>query len=110
MSVQTQINNQPQNQAQPQTVSVPANVPPPYVAPPTPPTPPPIQMTPEQQEFLNVINDLIAGAQELSYEMATLDPEIVHKVPEIKDLLEAGKRVVGAVKRLNKLIRVRTPR
>jgi len=107
MSVQTQNSNQPQNQAQPQTVSVPANVPPPYVAPPTPPTAPPMQMTPEQQAFLNVINDLIAGAQELSYEMATLDPEITHKVPEIRDLLEAGKKVVNAVKRLHKLIRTR---
>jgi len=106
MSVQTQPQTQPQNQTQTQTVSVPANVPPPYVNPPT----PPVAITPEQQEFLNVINDLIAGAQELSYEMATLDPEIIHKVPEIKDLLEAGKRVVGAVKRLHKLIRARTGR
>jgi len=106
MSVQTQPQTQPQNQSQAQTVNVPANVPPPYVNPPT----PPVTITPEQQEFLNVINDLIAGAQELSYEMATLDPEIVHKVPEIRDLLEAGKRVVGAVKRLHKLIRVRTTR
>jgi len=106
MSVQTQPQTQPQNQTQTQAVSVPANVPPPYVNPPT----PPVAITPEQQEFLNVINDLIAGAQELSYEMATLDPEIIHKVPEIKDLLEAGKRVVGAVKRLHKLIRARTGR
>jgi len=110
MSVQTQPQAQPQNQSQTQTVSVPANVPPPYVQPPTPPAQAPVAITPEQQEFLNVINDLIAGAQELSYEMATLDPEIVHKVPEIRDLLEAGKRVVGAVKRLHKLIRVRTTR
>jgi len=110
MSVQTQPQAQPQNQSQAQTVSVPANVPPPYVQPPTPPAQAQVILTPEQQEFLNAINDLIAGAQELSNEIATLDPEIVHKVPEIKDLLEAGRRVVGAVKRLHRLIRARTSR
>jgi len=103
-----------QNQNQVQTVSIPANVPPPYVNPPTPPVPQQVvaqpQMSPEQQEFLNVINDLIAGAQELSYEMATLDPEIIHKVPEIKELIEAGKKVVLAVKKLHKLIRSRSGR
>jgi len=101
-----------QEQTQTQTQSVTAPTPAIYVQPPTPPAPQQVvvqpQMTPEQQAFLNVINELISGAQELSYEMATLDPEIIHKVPEIKDLLEAGKKVVNAVKRLHKLIRTRT--
>jgi len=101
-----------QNQNQTQTVSVPANVPPPYVNPPTPPAPQQVvaqpQITPEQRAFLEALNELISSAQELSYEMATLDPDVMRKAPEIRDLINAGRKVVVAVKKLHNLIRART--
>jgi len=100
-----------QEQAQTQTLS--ATAPPPaiYVQPPTPPAPQQVvvqpQMTPEQKAFLDALNELISSAQELSYEMATLDPEAIRKAPEIRDLINAGRKVVVAVKKLHNLIRTR---
>jgi len=109
MSTQTQTQThqeyQSQTQVQPQHQSqnIPANVPPPYAVPPTPPTP----VSPEQKELMDILNELIAGAQELSIELATVPYELIDKHPELKDWYEASKRQVMTIKRLIKFLRSR---
>lgn len=101
------------SQGQP-TAQPPAEKPPAiYTQPPTPPSQaqataaPTTQLTPEQQEFMNILNDLIMSAQELSYALAVVDQSIVEKHPELKDLLEAARSVVKNVWRFHKFVKTR---
>jgi len=90
-----------------QVQSVPPNVPPPYVAPPTPPAQPTVTIPPEQKELMDIINELVIGAQELSFELATLPHQLIEQHPELKDWYEVSKRQVQTVKKLMKFIRSR---
>jgi len=76
--------------------------------------PAPPELPPEQKEFLDILNDLIASAQELSYQLATLDQSKLPRYPELaqelSELLESAKNVVVAVKRLHRFVRRRAPR
>lgn len=84
-----QVQTQPQPQVQPPvTVEIPA----------------------EQREMLEILNELVMAAQELSYELATVPSEVVEKTPELKDLIAAARRVVMAVKKFHRFIRERTSR
>jgi len=69
-----------------------------------------VELTPEQREFLDALNNLILSAQELSYAVALLPNELVETHPELKDLVEAAKNVVRAVYRFHKLVRRRVIR
>ncbi len=62
------------------------------------PTQPPVQppTTPEQQEFLKVLNDLMTAINELSFTAALLEEELLEKYPELKDLSKSVKKVVKA--------------
>ena len=75
---------------------------------PTTPVVPPV--SPEEEkirsELQDIFVDLLTSAQELSYEMATLEPKDVYTKDEIKDLLEACRRVVSNVKRMHQFLRV----
>jgi len=99
MSSQTNTQNQGQIPQQ----QIPANVPPPYVNPPTPAP----QVSPEQQELMNIINELVTGAQELSYELATLPYRLIEEHPELKDWYEASRKQVMTVKKLVKFLKER---
>ena len=74
-------------------------------------TPP---VSPEEErirdELQNIFIDLLTSAQELSYEIATLEPKDVYTKDEIKDLLEACRRVVSNVKRMHQFLRVHARR
>ena len=59
-----------------------------------------------RSELQDIFIDLLTSAQELSYEMATLEPKDVYTKDEIKDLLEACRRVVSNVKRMHQFLRV----
>ena len=67
-------------------------------------------VSPEEEkirsELQDIFIDLLTSAQELSYEMATLEPKDVYTKEEIKDLLEACRRVVSNVKRMHQFLRV----
>ena len=75
---------------------------------PTTPVAPPV--SPEEEkirsELQDIFVDLLTSAQELSYEMATLEPKDVYTKDEMKDLLEACRRVVSNVKRMHQFLRV----
>jgi cob(I)alamin adenosyltransferase len=89
----------------------------PTAQPPAQPTavPPPVPTpTPEEErirsELQDIFIDLLTSAQELSYEMATLEPKDAYTKDEIKDLLEACRRVVSNVKRMHMFLRVHARR
>jgi cob(I)alamin adenosyltransferase len=71
-------------------------------------------ISPEEEkirsELQDIFIDLLTSAQELSYEMATLEPKDVYTKDEIKDLLEACRRVVSNVKRMHMFLRVHARR
>jgi len=70
-------------------------------------TPP---VSPEEEKIKSELQDifveLLTSVQELSYEMATLETKDIYTKDEIKDLLEAGRRVVGNVKRMHRFLKV----
>jgi len=99
MSSQTNTQNQEQIQQQ----QIPANVPPPYINPPTPAP----EMSPEQKQLMNIINELVLGAQELGFELATLPYHLIEAHPELKDWYEVSRKQVMAVKKLVKFLRER---
>jgi cob(I)alamin adenosyltransferase len=67
-------------------------------------------VSPEEEKIRSELQDifveLLTSAQELSYEMATLEPKDAYTKDEIKDLLEACRRVVSNVKRMHMFLRV----
>jgi len=65
------------------------------------------ELTQEQKEFLDALNELIMSAQELSYTVALLPPELEEKYPELKELTAAARNVVRAVYKFHKLIKSR---
>ena len=89
----------------------------PTAQPPTQPTaaPPPAPPVPTEEERIrselqDIFIDLLTSAQELSYEMATLEPKDAYTKEEIKDLMEACRRVVSNVKRMHMFLRVHARR
>jgi cob(I)alamin adenosyltransferase len=89
----------------------------PTAQPPTQPTaaPPPAPPVPTEEERIrselqDIFIDLLTSAQELSYEMATLEPKDSYTKEEIKDLLEACRRVVSNVKRMHGFLKVHARR
>jgi cob(I)alamin adenosyltransferase len=89
----------------------------PTAQPPAQPTaaPPPAPPVPTEEERIrselqDIFIDLLTSAQELSYEMATLEPKDAYTKEEIKDLLEACRRVVSNVKRMHMFLRVHARR
>ena len=71
-------------------------------------------ISPEEEkirsELQNIFIDLLTSAQELSYEIATLEPKDAYTKDEIKDLLDAGRRVVANVKKMHQFLKVHTPK
>lgn len=71
-------------------------------------------ISPEEEkvrsELQEIFLDLLTSAQELSYEMATLEPKDVYTKDEIKDLLEACRRVIRNVKRLHEFLKIHARR
>jgi histone deacetylase complex regulatory component SIN3 len=71
-------------------------------------------VSPEEEkirsELQDIFIDLLTSAQELSYEMATLEPKDVYTKDEIKDFLEAARRVVANVKRMHQFLKVHARR
>ncbi|MEM1820422.1 MAG: hypothetical protein QW230_01640 [Thermofilum sp.] len=52
------------------------------------------ELTPEEREFLQAISDLITATQELAYALGSIDPEIIVKYPQVKELHEVAREVV----------------
>ena len=71
-------------------------------------------ISPEEEkirdELQNIFIDLLTSAQELSYEIATLEPKDAYTKDEIKDLLDAGRRVVANVKKMHQFLKAHTPK
>jgi cob(I)alamin adenosyltransferase len=71
-------------------------------------------VSPEEEkirsELQNIFIDLLTSAQELSYEIATLEPKDAYTKDEIKDLLDAGRRVVANVKKMHQFLKAHTPK
>jgi len=76
-----------------------------------PPVPQPVpQASPEEErarsELQNLFIDLLTSAQELSYEVATLEPKESYTKEDLKDLLEAARKVVVSVKKMHQFLKV----
>jgi len=57
-----------------------------------------------RKELEAIFLDLLASAQKLSYELATLEVKDNYTREELKDLLNAGRDVVANVKRMHKFL------
>jgi len=68
------------------------------------------ELSPEQKEFLDAMNNLILSAQELSYAVALLPNELIEKHTELRELVESARSVVRATWRFHKLIKQRMRR
>ena len=66
------------------------------------------ELTEEEKEFLDALGSLVTSAQELSYVLASVDPEILRKYSDLQELIECARNVVRAVYRFHKLIKRRT--
>lgn len=89
----------------------------PTAQPPAQPTTAPVAAAPPapeeeriRSELQDIFIDLLTSAQELSYEMATLEYKDAYTKEEIKDLLEACRRVVSNVKRMHQFLKVHARR
>jgi len=69
-----------------------------------------VELTPEQKELLDAMNNLIMSAQELSYVVALLPNELVDRYPELKELVDAARSVVRATWHFYKIIKRRARR
>jgi len=72
-----------------------------------PPAPPARELTPEEREFMSALTALFTTTQEFSLTLASLDTDVANLPADVKELVEQGKEVAKAVKRFQRLIRMR---
>jgi hypothetical protein len=56
------------------------------------------------RELQRIFGELLAAAQKLSYELATLDHKQTYTSEELKDLLAAAREVVMATKKFHRFL------
>lgn len=56
-------------------------------------------------ELQNIFLDLLTAAQELAYELATLESKDTYASDDIQQLLKAARNVVSQVKRMHKFLK-----
>jgi hypothetical protein len=56
-------------------------------------------------ELQNIFLDLLTAAQELAYELATLESKDVYTAEDIQPFVRAGRNVVTQVKRMHKFLK-----
>jgi len=69
-----------------------------------PPVTPP-QVSEEQKQFLDALNNLIFTVQELAYAKALVKEDIVDKYPELKDLMASATEVIRSAYQFHKLVK-----
>jgi hypothetical protein len=57
------------------------------------------------QELQNIFLDLLTAAQELAYELATLESKDTYSVEDIQPFIRAARNVVSQVKRMHKFLK-----
>ena len=66
------------------------------------------KLTPEEEKMRDELNRLwgqtVLSAQKVAYELATLEPKETYSANELKDLFEACKELVRALKSVHKII------
>ena len=66
------------------------------------------KLTPEEEKMRDELNKLwgqtVLSAQKVAYELATLEPKESYSSSELKDLFEACKELVRALKSVHKII------
>jgi predicted nucleic acid-binding protein len=66
------------------------------------------KLTPEEEKMRDELNKLwgqtVLSAQKVAYELATLEPKESYSASELKDLFEACKELVRALKSVHKII------
>jgi hypothetical protein len=56
------------------------------------------------RELQRIFGELLAAAQKLSYELATLDHKQAYSAEELKDLFASAREVVMATKKFHKFL------
>jgi cob(I)alamin adenosyltransferase len=57
------------------------------------------------QELQNIFLDLLTAAQELAYELATLENKDMYTTEDIQPFLKAARNVVTQVKRMHRFLK-----
>jgi hypothetical protein len=63
-----------------------------------------IEAQERSRELQRIFGELLAAAQKLSYELATLDHKQSYTAEELKDLFAAAREVVMATKKFHKFL------
>lgn len=53
-----------------------------------------------RQKLSEILGDILTKAQEVGFELATLDFSAIEKCPEVKPLIEKSKELITALKKL----------
>ncbi len=57
------------------------------------------------QELQNIFLDLLTAAQELAYELATLESKDMYTAEDVQPLIKSARNVVTQVKRMHKFLK-----
>lgn len=63
-----------------------------------------VELQERSRELQRIFGELLAAAQKLSYELATLDHKQSYGSDELKDLLSAAREVVMATKKFHRFL------
>lgn len=63
-----------------------------------------VEVQERSRELQRIFGELLASAQKLSYELATLDHKQTYASEELKDLLAAAREVVMATKKFHRFL------
>jgi len=63
-----------------------------------------VEVQERSREIQRIFGELLAAAQKLSYELATLDHKQTYGSEELKDLFTAAREVVMATKKFHKFL------
>jgi len=65
-------------------------------------------LTPDEQEFINALSNLITSAQELSYALAAVSVDEDELSEEVREILSSAREVVRAIRQFQRIVKKRT--
>jgi len=65
-------------------------------------------LTPDEQEFINALSNLISSAQELSYALAAVSVDEDELSEEVREILSSAREVVRAIRQFQRIVKKRT--
>ncbi len=61
---------------------------------------PPSQDDALRQQLTEILGEILTKAQEIGFELATLDPSVLNSCPQVKPLVDKTRELIVALKKL----------